>query len=196
MRTGNHPTPTGLPPPTGQVTGINGLCLANQNSLNTAGNPIGVTGCNGSAGQQWSPYSDGTLRTQGGCLDVVSAGTTAAPTSTGTPCPMAPPPRTGRINPTASWSTQTPGLCLADPGGNTGAQLDVETCTGSAQQQWTMPSGGGGNPSASPVPATRALPSAPRPACRFMPATRGPARRSPTVPPACRRDCRSTPRPG
>jgi hypothetical protein len=33
--------------------------------------------CNGSSGQQWSPYSDATTRAQGGCLDVVSAGTTS-----------------------------------------------------------------------------------------------------------------------
>jgi hypothetical protein len=35
------------------------------------------------------------------------------------------------------------GLCLTDPGGNTSARLDIETCTDSAQQQWTLPSGGG-----------------------------------------------------
>ncbi|HEY0541782.1 MAG TPA: discoidin domain-containing protein, partial [Actinoallomurus sp.] len=35
------------------------------------------------------------------------------------------------------------GLCLTDPGGNTGSRLDIETCTGSAQQQWTLPAGGG-----------------------------------------------------
>ena len=141
---GGNSTPTGTATATGQVTGINGLCLANQNSLNTAGNPIGVTGCNGSAGQQWSPYSDGTLRTQGGCLDVVSAGTTSGTNVDWYPC-----------NGTAAqnWTHQSngelvnpsSGLCLTDPGGNTGARLDIETCTGSAQQQWTMPSGGGGN---------------------------------------------------
>jgi len=140
---GGNSTPTGAATATGQVTGINGLCLANQNSLNTASNPIGVTGCNGSTGQQWSPYSDGTFRTQGGCLDVVSAGTTSGTNVDWYPC-----------NGTAaqSWTHQSngelvnpsSGLCLTDPGGNTGARLDIETCTGSAQQQWTLPSGSGG----------------------------------------------------
>jgi hypothetical protein len=37
------------------------------------------------------------------------------------------------------------GLCLTDPGANTGARLDIETCTGSAQQLWTMPNGTTGN---------------------------------------------------
>jgi hypothetical protein len=139
---GGNSTPTGTATATGQVTGINGLCLANQNSLNTASNPIGVTGCNGSAGQQWSPYTDGTLRTQGGCLDVVSAGTSSGTNVDWYPC-----------NGTAAqnWTHQSngeevnpaSGLCLTDPGGNTGSRLDIETCTGSAQQLWTLPGGGG-----------------------------------------------------
>ena len=30
-------------------------------------------------------------------------------------------------------------LCLTDPDGNTSAQLEIQTCTGSAQQKWTLP---------------------------------------------------------
>jgi len=140
---GGNSTPTGTATATGPVTGIGGLCLGNQNSLNTASNPIGVSACNGSAGQQWSPYTDSTLRTQGGCLDVVSAGTASGTNVDWYPC-----------NGTAAqgWTHESngelvnpsSGLCLTDPGGNTGARLDIETCTGSAQQQWTLPSGSGG----------------------------------------------------
>ena len=140
---GGNSTPTGTATATGTVNGINGLCLGNQNSLNTASNPIGVSACNGSAGQQWSPYTDGTLRTQGGCLDVVSAGTASGTNVDWYPC-----------NGTAAqgWThasngelvNPSSGLCLTDPGGNTGSRLDIETCTGSAQQQWTLPSGSGG----------------------------------------------------
>jgi F5/8 type C domain/Ricin-type beta-trefoil lectin domain/Putative Ig domain len=140
---GGNSTPTGTAIATGQVTGISGLCLTNQNSLNTAANPIGVTACAGRPGQQWSPYSDNTLRVQGGCLDVVSAGTTSGTNVDWYPC-----------NGTAAqnWTHQgsgelvnpSSGLCLTDPGGNTGSRLDIETCTGSAQQLWTLPSGGGG----------------------------------------------------
>ncbi|MEY9967028.1 hypothetical protein ABIA33_005093 [Streptacidiphilus sp. MAP12-16] len=139
---GGNSTPTGTATATGASKGINGLCLANQNSLNTEGNPIGVSACDGSAGQQWSPYSDNTLRVQGGCLDVVSAGTTSGTNVDWYPC-----------NGTAAqgWTHQangellnpSSGLCLTDPGGNTASRLDIETCTDSAQQQWTVPSGGG-----------------------------------------------------
>ena len=140
---GGNSTPTATATATGPVSGISGLCLANQGSLNTAGNPIGVSGCNGSAGQQWSPYSDGTLRTQGGCLDVVSAGTSSGTNVDWYPC-----------NGTAAqdWAHQSngelvnpgSGLCLTDPGGTTSARLDIETCANSAQQHWTLPTGSGG----------------------------------------------------
>jgi len=141
---GGNSTPPGTATATGPVTGINALCLANQNSLNVASNPIGVAGCNGSAGQQWSPYTDGTLRTQGGCLDVTSAGKTSGTTVDWYPC---------NASAAQGWTHQSngeevnpnSGLCLTDPGGNTGSRLDIETCTGSAQQLWNLPTGGGGN---------------------------------------------------
>jgi hypothetical protein len=140
---GGNSTPTGTATATGQVTGLNGLCLGNQNSLDTASNPIGVATCNGSAGQSWSPYTDGTLRTQGGCLDVVSAGTTSGTDVDWYPC-----------NATAAqgWTAESngelvnpsSGLCLTVPGGNTGSRLDIETCTDATDQQWKLPTGSGG----------------------------------------------------
>ncbi|MFE9428383.1 discoidin domain-containing protein [Kitasatospora sp. NPDC006697] len=140
---GGNSTPTGTATATGALTGTSGLCLNNQNSLNTAGNPIGVAACDGSAGQQWSPYSDGTVRAQGGCLDVVSAGTTSGTNLDWYPC---------NGTPAQNWTHQAngelvnpnSGLCLGVPGGNTGARLDIESCTDSAAQQWTLPTGSGG----------------------------------------------------
>jgi F5/8 type C domain/Ricin-type beta-trefoil lectin domain/Putative Ig domain len=140
---GGNTTPTGTATGTGNLTGINGLCLTNQNSLNTEGNPLGVSGCNGSAGQQWSPYSDGTVRVQGGCLDVVSAGTTSGTDVDWYAC---------NASNAQNWTHQAngelvnpnSGLCLTDPGANTASRLDIETCTGAADQLWTLPTGGGG----------------------------------------------------
>jgi hypothetical protein len=139
---GGNSTPTATATGTGTVKGINGLCLTNQNSLNTEGNPIGVSGCNNGAGQTWSPYSDGTLRVQGGCLDVVSAGTTSGTNVDWYPC-NGTNAQLWRAQSNGELVNPNSGLCLTDPGGNTGARLDIETCTGSAQQQWTTPTGGG-----------------------------------------------------
>jgi hypothetical protein len=141
---GGNSTPTGTAKATGTVKGINGLCLTNQNSLNAAGNPIGVSACNGSTGQQWSPYTDGTLRVEGGCLDVVAAGKTSGTNVDWYPCNAS---NAQNWTPQANGELVNPnsGLCLTDPGANTGARLDIETCTGSAQQLWTLPTGGSGN---------------------------------------------------
>jgi len=140
---GGNSTPAATPTATGKVTGINGLCLTNQNSLNTEGNPIGVSSCNGSAGQTWTSYSDNTMRVQGGCLDVVAAGKSSGTNVDWYAC---------NGSNAQVWQRQSngelvnpnSGLCLTDPGGNTGARLDIETCTGSAQQIWSAPNGGGG----------------------------------------------------
>jgi hypothetical protein len=139
---GGDSTPTATATATGRVTGINGLCLTNQNSLNTEGNPIRVSACDGSAGQTWATYSDDTVRVQGGCLDVVAAGTASGTkvdwyACNGTNAQVWQHRANGElVNPHS-------GLCLTVPGGGTGAALDIETCTGSPQQQWTVPSGGG-----------------------------------------------------
>jgi hypothetical protein len=141
---GGNSTPTATATATGAVKGINSLCLMNQNSLNTEGNPIGVSACNGSAGEVWSTYSDSTVRVQGGCLDVVSAGTTSGTNVDWYPC-NGTNAQLWKHQANGEFVNPNSGLCLTDPGGNTGSRLDIETCTGSAQQQWTLPAGGTGN---------------------------------------------------
>src|ERR1700729_1828212 len=139
---GGNSTPTGTATATGQVTGNGGLCLANKSALNTESNPIIADSCDGDAGQQWSPYTDGTLRTQGVCLDVVSAGTTSGTHIDWYAC---------NASNAQNWTHESngelvnpnSGLCLTDPGGNPSAQLELEACTDSAAQVWNLPTGGG-----------------------------------------------------
>jgi hypothetical protein len=141
---GGNTTPTATPTGNGNVTGINGLCLTNQNSLNTEGNPMFVSACNGSAGQLWSPYTDSTLHVQGGCLDVNAAGTSPGTAVKWYPC-------NGTV--AQNWTHESngelvnpnSGLCLTDPGNNTATALDINTCTAAAGQIWTLPSGTTGN---------------------------------------------------
>ena len=135
---GGNSTPTARAVSAGRVTGTDGKCLANQNALNTEGNPIGVRACNGGSGQRWSVYSDRTLRTEGGCLDVVSGGTSSGTDVDWYAC-----------NGTAAqvWTHESDGelvnpksgLCLTDPNGNTGARLVIATCTDAAVQRWSKP---------------------------------------------------------
>jgi beta-glucanase (GH16 family) len=135
---GGNSTPTARAVSTGRVTGIDGKCLANENALNTEGNPIGARACNSSSGQVWSSYSDRTLRTEGGCLDVAGGGTTSGTNVDWYPC-----------NGTAAqvWTREAngeyvnprSGRCLTDPGGNTAVRLDIATCAAAAAQRWSSP---------------------------------------------------------
>src|SRR5579872_3802194 len=119
-------TPSGTATATGEVSGNSGLCLANQNALNTEGNPMVLAKCDADPGEQWSPYTDGTMRVQGGCLDVVSAGTTSGTNVDWYAC---------NASNAQNWTYESngelvnpsSGLCLTVPGGNTGARLDIET---------------------------------------------------------------------
>jgi hypothetical protein len=136
--TGGNSTPTATATATGAISGIDGLCIANQDVVNTEGNPMVLASCDGDPGEQWSVYSDSTLRVQGGCLDVVSAGTTSGTDVDWYPC-------NGTV--AQDWTytddelvNPNSGLCLTDPGGDTSDRLDIETCAGSAQQHWTLPS--------------------------------------------------------
>jgi Carbohydrate binding module (family 6)/Ricin-type beta-trefoil lectin domain/Putative Ig domain len=135
---GGNSTPTATASASGQVSGIDGLCLGNQDSLNTEGNPMVVSACDGAAGQQWSVYSDNTLRTEGGCLDVVGAGTGSGTAVDWYPC-------NGTV--AQAWTYESDGelvnpnsgLCLTDPSNDTSDTLQIQTCTGAAGQQWTLP---------------------------------------------------------
>src|SRR4051812_37484382 len=67
---------TGLSPAwaaTGQITGYGGKCvdIAAANSAN--GTQVQLYTCNGTAAQQWTVGTDGTIRGLGKCLDVAAA---------------------------------------------------------------------------------------------------------------------------
>jgi beta-glucanase (GH16 family) len=133
---GGNSTPAAKATATGQVTGFQGNCLSNLDSVNSASNPAVASRCDGSAGQAWSTYSDGTLRAQGGCLDVANGARSPGTPAVWYPCNAAksqvwqPKPNGGLYNPYS-------GLCLTSPGPST--PLDLEPCEGTPRQQWHLP---------------------------------------------------------
>jgi Ricin-type beta-trefoil lectin domain len=136
---GGNSTPTSKVMATGQAKGLNsGWCVSNRNSLDTTANVVDAETCASSTGQRWSAYSDGTLRTQGGCLGFW--GDTAA---TGTwvdwyPCNGTSAQTWKRIA-NGEIVNQASGLCLTVPGGQQGVQLDLEPCLGTSSQRWSNP---------------------------------------------------------
>ncbi|MES9525580.1 RICIN domain-containing protein [Streptomyces capoamus] len=121
------------------IRGLAGKCadVAGANSAN--GTPVQLYDCNGTAAQQWTTGSDGTVRALGKCLDVSGGGT-----ADGTPvqlwdCNGSPaqkwalPAARDIVNPQAD-------KCLDVTGNNAanGTRLQIWTCTGAANQKWTV----------------------------------------------------------
>ncbi|MEU8383379.1 family 16 glycosylhydrolase, partial [Streptosporangium sp. NPDC048865] len=60
---------------TGQITGIGGKCVDVAGASSANGTPVQLYDCNGTAAQQWTLGTDGTVRALGKCLDVTAAST-------------------------------------------------------------------------------------------------------------------------
>ncbi|MFF8649573.1 RICIN domain-containing protein [Streptomyces griseoluteus] len=121
------------------IRGLAGKCVdvAAANSAN--GTPVQLYDCNGSAAQQWTVGSDGTIRALGKCLDLKDNGT-----ADGTPlqlwdCAGSPNQKwvvssaNDIVNPQAD-------KCLDVTGANSanGTRLQLWTCNGTAAQKWTV----------------------------------------------------------
>jgi beta-glucanase (GH16 family) len=135
---GGNSTPTATAKATGPVTGFQNECLANTNSLNTASNEVVLTKCDGGAGQVWSTYSDGTLRAQGGCLDVDGGEQSAGTQAVWYPC-TSEQSQVWQLKSNGELYNPFSGLCLTNPGNDTDTGLTIESCAGSPQQQWHLP---------------------------------------------------------
>ncbi|GAB2726458.1 hypothetical protein GCM10010442_55060 [Kitasatospora kifunensis] len=128
-------------PVTGTITGLAGKCVDDDHSQLNWGNKIQIWDCNGSAAQQWTLASDGSIQVFGSyCLDVKQSGTTW-----GTPVDLWPCNETGAQQwwPRSDGSLVNPasGLCLDLPNSNTadGTQLQLWGCDGTGAQRWTVP---------------------------------------------------------
>ncbi|MGW3111530.1 ricin-type beta-trefoil lectin domain protein [Streptomyces sp. NPDC001091] len=137
---------------TGTITGLGGKCLdvAGANSAN--GTAVQLYDCNGTAAQQWTVETDGTVRALGKCLDVTGSSTVNGTRLQLWDC-------TGAAN--QKWTVsaardlvgQQSGKC-ADVTGNTsanGTPVQIWSCTGAANQKWTAPAGGGTPPTTAPM---------------------------------------------
>jgi hypothetical protein len=129
------------PGPTGPViSGMSGKCLDDFGGSVTNGTKADIWDCDTTAAQNWT-LANGTLQTQGACLDVVGSGSTADGTLVDVwGC-------NGGGN--QQWSAQNgelvnpaSGKCLDDPKLSTtnGTQLEIWDCNGGPNQLWTLPS--------------------------------------------------------
>ncbi|MFJ3496977.1 ricin-type beta-trefoil lectin domain protein [Streptomyces sp. NPDC086091] len=133
---------------TGTVTGLAGKCLDVAGASSANGTAVQLYSCNGTAAQQWTVGTDGTVRALGKCLDVIGGSTANGARLQLWDC-------TGAANQkwtvTAARDLVNPqaNKC-ADVTGNTSADatpIQLWSCTGAANQKWTAPSSGGPAPS-------------------------------------------------
>jgi hypothetical protein len=125
----------------GPIVGYEGLCLDDRGASTANYNPVQVYTCNGTDAQQWTVGSGNTLQVFGMCLDVYAAGTTDGTTvdlydCNGTGAQVWEPQSDGALlNPNS-------GMCLDDTNyGGSGTQLQIWSCTGNDNQEWTLPDG-------------------------------------------------------
>ncbi len=120
------------------VSGIAGKCLDVNGGSSANGTAVQLYGCNHTAAQSWTPYSDGSLRALGKCLDATGAGTANGTKMELYGCNGT----SGQVwqSYDGGYRNIASGRCLDDPGAATtdGTQLDIWDCGGGANQKWTL----------------------------------------------------------
>ncbi|MGQ4512560.1 ricin-type beta-trefoil lectin domain protein [Streptomyces sp. DW26H14] len=124
---------------TGTFRGLAGKCLdvAGANSAN--GTAVDLYDCNGTAAQQWSVGSDGTIKALGKCLDV-----NAASTANGAKVQLYDCNGTGaqqwRVEAAGDLVNTAANKCLDVTGQSSanGTPVQLWSCTGTANQKWTL----------------------------------------------------------
>jgi mannan endo-1,4-beta-mannosidase len=125
---------------TGAITGIGGKCVDVAGSSSANGTAVQLYDCNGTAAQQWTVGTDGTIRALGKCLDVTGQGT-----ANGTKLQIWDCNGSGA----QQWAAQADGhlrnpqsgRVLDDPGGSTanGTRLQIWDSNANAWQLWHLP---------------------------------------------------------
>jgi predicted alpha-1,2-mannosidase len=121
------------------ASGEAGLC-ADAGGSTANGTHIQTYTCNGTPAQSWTMASDGTLRTEGACMDVTGGGTANGTlielyTCNGTGAQQWQATTAGQlINPAS-------GRCLDIPNASTAnsTQLEIWDCNNGTNQKWTLP---------------------------------------------------------
>lgn len=121
------------------IRGLAGKCVDVAAAGTANGTAVQLYDCNGTAAQQWTVGSDGTLRALGKCLDVKDNGTADGSQVQLWDCTGGPNQKwaissaNDIVNPQAN-------KCLDVPSANSanGTRLQIWTCNGTAAQKWTV----------------------------------------------------------
>jgi hypothetical protein len=141
----------------GPITGLAGKCADVAAAGNANGTAVQLYDCNGTAAQQWTIYSDGSIQALGKCLDVTSAGTASGTMIQLWDCNGSNAQK-WTANSAKNLVNTGSGKCLDVTGNNSanGTRLQIWTCATTANQQWNLPAGG-----TTPLPGPGAMAVAP-----------------------------------
>ena len=126
---------------TGRIAGYAGGCLENANNAATANNPLQLNNCATTVGQQWSRYSDGTLRVQGGCADLLGGATAAGTRVVFAACSTTSTSQRWTIYTSGLVQNQKSGTCLAPLNNQVYARvaITIAVCATVNAQKWALP---------------------------------------------------------
>jgi polysaccharide lyase-like protein/ricin-type beta-trefoil lectin protein len=126
---------------TGRIAGYAGGCLENANNAATANNPLQLNNCATTAGQQWSRYSDGSLRVQGGCADLLGGATAAGTRVVFAACSTTSTSQRWTIYSSGFVQNQKSGTCLAPLNNQVYARMaiTIAVCANVNAQKWVLP---------------------------------------------------------
>ncbi len=134
-------TQAGSTTPAGPIVAGDDTAKCVDDNADSSGNGTHVQmwDCNGSAAQNWTIETDGTIRINGSCMDITGAGTANGTlvelwTCNGGANQQWLPVNGMLVNPVS-------GRCLDDTGFSTtnGTQLEIWDCNGGSNQQWAIP---------------------------------------------------------
>ncbi|WP_433828551.1 RICIN domain-containing protein [Actinoplanes sp. CA-015351] len=131
---------SGASAPLNQIVGLGGKCIDVAGAATANGTAIQLYGCNGSAAQQWTRASDGTLRSLGKCLDISGPSNADGTVAHLWDCHTGTSQKWTYDSATQRLVNGYSGKCLDVTGNSSadGTRLQIWTCTTGANQKWTL----------------------------------------------------------
>ncbi len=141
VATGGSTPPTNPPAGrTGRITGIGGKCVDIAGASSANGTAVQLYDCNGSAAQNWTAGTDGTIRGLGKCLDVNAAGTANGSLVQIYDCNgTAAQQWQGQSNGTVRNPVSNKCLDASNNSSANGTRLHIWDCFAGANQRWVLP---------------------------------------------------------
>ncbi|MFC7639811.1 ricin-type beta-trefoil lectin domain protein [Streptosporangium lutulentum] len=133
------------------MTGLDGKCVDVAAASSANGAAVQLYDCNGSAAQQWTIGTDGTVRALGKCMDV-----TAASTANGAKVQLydcnGSAAQQWRYSAARDLVNPAADKCLdaTGPSSANGTRLQIWTCGGGSNQKWTVSGDGPTTPPTTP----------------------------------------------